>query len=185
MDKVKFGRALGKGARGAAKSLWEAAEAAAAPDPKRQGAGPREQGTGSREQGTGNREQGTGKAGGPSFGEVAGKVADVHRQYNDAKKQMRGAVMNAAKETAREHGKGVLAPVKKFSSVIWLQVTGVFFAVLTIFLLQGVLRQRGALAHGWGTPEAHKFLGYMAICAVFAYFTVSSFVRAGRRGKRH
>lgn len=168
MDKVKFGRALGKGARGVGKSLWEAAEAAAAPDPSPKAA---------------SRAEGRGpviERPAPTLQEVAGKALEAHRLVNDAKRQVRTAAIGAAKQS----GKGMMAPVRKFSSVVWLQVTGTFFAVITIFLLQGVLRGWKAMGGDWTSAAGHKFELYALVCALFAYFTVSSFVRASRRNKR-
>ena len=177
MDKVKFGRALGQGARGAAKSLWDAAEAAAAPDPR-----PRAERPVSMPDAGSPPPARTSQ--GSSLREAAGHVLEAHRVVTETKAHARNVATQATKKAAKQAGRSMFAPVKKFSSVLWLEVTGVFFAVITLFLLQGVWRLRGAAHLSWSSPEAHKLMAYATICLLFAYFTVSSFVRARRRGKR-
>jgi hypothetical protein len=142
MDKVRFGRALGKGTRDAAKSLWEAADAAASPSPR-----PR-----------------------PAAAQAPPRP-QVSTRANTAK-------------AARTAGKSMLAPVKKFSSVLWLEVTGTFFALIALFLAQGVWRLRTSARAPLNTPEAHKFYAYAVIFLLFAWFAVSSFLRARHRGRR-
>jgi hypothetical protein len=155
VDKVKLGRALGKGARGAAKSLWEAAEAVAADDPR---------GKGIREKGAAAVEQ----------------VAEVHRTVKDAKRQVR----NAAVAGAKQGGKSALAPVKKFTGVLWLEVTGTFFAIFTLVLAQATWRSREGFAPAAAPEAMHKAWLYAGLCVLFLYFAVSSFVRARRRERR-
>jgi hypothetical protein len=173
MDKVRFGRALGKGARGASKSLWEAASAVAAPDPSpklTRPAAPPPQATASRPDTSRPLD----------LREAADRVMKAHQLVTDTKRQMRDAAIGAAKES----GKGVLAPVKKFSSVLWLEVTGTFFAFITLFLLQGVWTEYKKLGGNLNSPAGHKFIVYAVVSVLFSYFTVSSFVRARQRGKR-
>ena len=148
MDKVRFGKALGKGAR----SLWEAAEAAAAPDPN-----PRSQDA----------------AAGPpvSVQQAAVHVMEAHRTVHTAKRQVRGA--------AKDAGKSMLAPVRKFSTVLWLQVTGSFFALVAMSLALGLWRMHSAVG------MSHERAMVVAVAAViFSYFSVTDFVRAARRDRR-
>jgi len=152
---VRFGRALGKGARAAATSLAEAADAATSPDPHS---------SGSR----------------PNLREAAAHAAEAHRTVTEAKAQVRRAAVHAGKEA----GKGMLAPVKKFSSVLWLEVTGFFFAIFALTLGRAVWATRATFAAG-ASPEAqHKAWMYAALFLLFVYFSVSSFVRARRRERR-
>ena len=148
MDRVKFGRALGYGARHAAKTLVQAAQAASAPNP-------------------------TGQA--PAVSSVRPsepRRVPASRQLVDAQ------TVRAAGTQAKT---SLVAPVVRFSSVIWLQVTGVFFALVAVAMGAAAWRTRGVLQSGSGTHEAMKLYAYVAVCALFTYFTVSSFVRAGRR----
>jgi hypothetical protein len=68
--------------------------------------------------------------------------------------------------------------------VLWLEVTGTFFAVLAAFLSQGLWKQRGAVHLPLDSAEAGKYYLHIAAFGVFLYFAVSSFVRARRRGRR-
>jgi len=133
MDRVRFGRALGVGARQAVKSLTEAVDAATAANPQ-------------------------------------AKRAPVAERVQVAQRQ------------AKRAGGSVWKPLKKFSSVLWLEVTGTFFALIAAYLSQGLWAHRGELKGGSG--EARTYALHLAAFAVFAYFAVSNFVRAWRRDRR-
>jgi hypothetical protein len=148
-----MGRALGYGARHAAKSLVKAVDAASAPSPERAAEGARVERP---------------AAVRPS---VAAQVAQARTQVVQTRKH------------AGRLGRSVWSPLARFSSVLWLQVTGSFFAVIAAFLAQGVWKQRFA-ARMWGSPEATRFYIVAAVFATFAYLAVSSFVRAWRRERR-
>jgi Ca2+/Na+ antiporter len=81
----------------------------------------------------------------------------------------------------RQAKSSLVAPVARFSSVIWLQVTGVFFALVAFTMGSAAWRTRAALHSASGSHDAIKLYAYLAVCALFTYFTVSSFVRAARR----
>jgi len=151
MDRVRFGRALGYGARHAAKAVASAVDAATTPNPV----------------------AGAAKAAGAPVGPRAVEaVQQVARAHAVAKQQ--SAVLK----------KSMLAPVKKFSSVIWLQVTGSFFGLFALTLGAAVWKHRADFRLGWSSAEAWKAGGYAALFAVFAWFTVSNFMRAGRRDRQ-
>lgn len=158
MDRVRFGRALGYGARHAAKTVLQAVEAAAAPSPE----------------GQPQRPPAT------TVEEVARSVGEAHRTVQQAKAQVRGAAVNAAKVG----GKSMFAPVKKFSSVLWLEVTGTFFAVIALFVSQSVWQLRAGFRLPPTAHDAQRLYLHVAIFLLFAYFAVSSFVRARRRERR-
>ena len=148
MDRVKFGRALGYGARHAAKTLAQAAEAASAPNPaaKAQVVSP-------------SRPSETRTSAAPRWVPDSQTVRVAGRQAKSS----------------------LVAPVVRFSSVVWLQVTGVFFALIAFIMGAAAWRTRAAVHAAAGSHEAVKLYIYLAICAVFTYFTVSSFVRAARK----
>lgn len=148
MDRVKFGRALGYGARHAAKTLTQAAEAASAPNPRAKAptVSP-------------NRPPDARPAPG------ARRIPDVE----------------IVRTAGRQAKSSLVAPVVRFSSVIWLQVTGVFFALVAFTMGAAAWRARMALRAAAGSHPAVKLYAYVAFCALFTYFTVSSFVRAARR----
>lgn len=147
MDRVKFGRALGYGARHAAKTLVQAAEAASAPSPAVKA------------------KPATSRPAAPQPAPRSSRIPD-------------GQTVRAA---GRQAGSSLVSPIVRFSSVIWLQVTGVFFALLAFTMGAAAWRARTAFHATAGSHGAVKLYGYLAFCALFTYFTVSSFVRAARR----
>jgi hypothetical protein len=151
MDRVRFGRALGYGARHAAKTLLQAADAATTPAPTRPGT-PREPAT--------------------QVDRVAEKVVQTQR------------TVAATKQHAGRLGRSVWTPVARFSSVVWLQVTGLFFALIAMFLAQGAWRERAAWHLPLGSHAATKFYLLAVAFAAFAYFSVSNFVRAWLRERK-
>lgn len=80
--------------------------------------------------------------------------------------------------------RGVLGPLKTFSSVVWLQVTGSFFALFALALGQGLWKERASFHAGTAAPGSNQVWVHAGLLALFTYFAVSSFVRASRRGKR-
>jgi hypothetical protein len=155
MDRVRFGRALGYGTRHAAKSLLKAVEAASAPNPTASAGAAR---TASR-------------AARPAE-QVAQRVVQTRRTVASTKKHA-GAL-----------GRSVWSPLAKFSSVLWLQVTGTFFTLIAAFLSQGLWKERAAVKMSVHSAEAGKFYLHLVAFLVFAYFAVSNFVRASRRERR-
>jgi hypothetical protein len=151
MDRVKFGRALGYGARHAAKTLVQAAEAANAPNP------------------TANHRPNPQRAPAPP---VEVRVPAGLRGIPDAQ------TMRAAGRQAKS---SLVTPVVRFSSVVWLQVTGVFFALVAATMGMAAWKARAGLHAAANLHGAVKVGAYVAVCALFAYFTVSSFVRAARK----
>lgn len=147
MDRVKFGRALGYGARHAAKTLVQAAEAAAAPNPaadKRPGAAR----------------------------QVSTASPSATRRIPDAQ------TVKVAGEQAKS---SLVTPVVRFSSVVWLQVTGVFFGLVAFTMGMAAWRARAGFHAAANSTEAIKVYAYVVVCALFTYFTLSSFLRAARR----
>lgn len=151
MDRVKFGRALGYGARHAAKTLTQAVDAASAPNPATQ-AEPKRQALQPRQ--------------------VEVRPRAEPRQMPDTE------TMKAAGRQAKS---SLVTPVVRFSSVVWLQVSGVFFALIAFIMGNAAWRARSGFHAAAHSHAAIKLYTCVAVCAVFIYFTVSSFVRAARR----
>jgi|SRR5215469_771965 len=147
MDRVKFGRALGYGARHAAKTLVQAAEAASAPNP-------------------------TPDARSSTPRKVTTPQPNATRRIPD---------VQAVKTAGKQAKNSLVTPVVRFSSVVWLQVTGVFFGLVALTMGMATWKARTALHAAASSPSAVKLYAYIAVCALFTYFAVSSFVRAARK----
>ena len=162
MDRVRLGRALGYGARHAARTLAQAVDAASAPGPA-----------------------GTARPAGETTPRPAERVVPVTERVASITEGVARARANMGQSRvqAGRFGRSVWSPLAHFSSVLWLQVTGSFFAVIAVFLAQGAWKQRGAWRL-WGSHEANNFYVLAAACALFAYLTVSNFVRAARRERK-
>jgi len=155
MDKVRFGRALGYGARHTAKAIFSAVDAARTPSdqPPAAAAAPRP---------------------------ISSQGASTPRPAPIQTPRPQRAVSANAKAL----GRSVFTPVARFSSVLWLQVTGSIFAVIALALGQALWLRRADLhlsPHDVLAERAYLLLG---IFLLFLYFAVSSFVRAHRRERR-
>jgi hypothetical protein len=159
MDKVRFGRALGTGAREAAKALLKAADAAAAPDPS-----------------PAVQRAPAGRA--PAVTVEKPRVVQGVAQAAGRVKATRAGL----KEGSKRFGAAAWAPLAKAGAVLWLEVTGVLFGLFAAVAGVAVWQDRGNFRVG-GPVERHAWLA-LGMFAVFAYFTVTSYVRAARRGKR-
>lgn len=85
-------------------------------------------------------------------------------------------------EGSRRFGQSLWMPFAHASRVLWLEITGLFFGVFTLFFGDNIWRLRA----DWKTgPDHHSFVVYVVITALFLYFTVSSFVRASRHTRAH
>jgi len=80
----------------------------------------------------------------------------------------------------RKFGEALWKPFAHASSILWLEVTGLFFGIFTLFF--GVNTYK--LRHGWAIgPDHQRFLVYTVVTLIFGYFTFSSFYRARKREK--
>jgi hypothetical protein len=84
-------------------------------------------------------------------------------------------------EGTRRFGQAFLGPLKHVSATLWLEITGLFFALFALFFGQNAWNTRTSVLHG---PEHAHFLLYVVATLIFLYFCVSSFVKAARRGRR-
>jgi hypothetical protein len=92
-----------------------------------------------------------------------------------------GSRIAAAKKGAKAFGHGLLGPFTHAGGVLWLEITGLFFALFALFFVQSVYRVHTAWRQG--SEHAHLLL-YCALAVVFAWFSASSFTRAYRKSKR-
>lgn len=70
-------------------------------------------------------------------------------------------------------------PLAHVTGVLWLQITGVFFALFTLFFV--VHASQVYKISGWNDRHV---IAYAAFAVLFAWFAVSSFWRAHRRQKK-
>jgi hypothetical protein len=87
----------------------------------------------------------------------------------------------AAKRGAKAFGQALLGPFTHVGGVLWLEITGLFFALFALFFVQSVYRVHTAWRQG---PEHTHLLLYCAMAFLFAWFSVSSFANAYRKSKR-
>jgi hypothetical protein len=173
MDRVKFGRALGYGARHAAKTLAQAVDAATTPSTSSASTPATKQ---SEPRPVSPRQQTVQQEARQDLADAARTVVQAHQTVQQTKSRVRGA--------AKIAGKSALAPVAKFSSVLWLEVTGTFFALVAAAMCDAVWKLRDARKLPAMSSERLKLYGCSALAALFLYFTISNFVRASRRQRQ-
>jgi hypothetical protein len=170
MDSVRFGRALGFGARSAAKALVTAVDAASAPNPSAapqrpaapQPAAPQPQ------------------PAAPARPIQAAARASAQVQRNV--QQTRAGVARGGKRL----GTSVWRPFVKLSGVLWLEMTGSFFALFALFAAQSTWTHRADLHQTPLNHTAHQHLLLsFGVTLLFAYFALSSFLKARRRSRSH
>lgn len=108
---------------------------------------------------------------------AARTAAHVEKQAPVYKERGRGLGQGS-----RHFGRSIWRPFAHVSSVLWLEMTGLFFGLFTLFFGNNLWRIRA----DWKSGPAHnQFILYAVITVAFAYFTVTSFVRAARRTRAH
>ena len=75
-------------------------------------------------------------------------------------------------------------PLAVFSGALWLRVTGTFFAMIAFTVGAGAWRLKTGWEKAFSTPGSTKFWVFVVVAGMFAYFAVSSFVRANRMERR-
>ncbi|HEY0309445.1 MAG TPA: hypothetical protein VGB94_14880 [Acidobacteriaceae bacterium] len=157
MDSVRFGRALGKSARAAARGLYEAVDAASSPNPNPARPVPPAASQSPRS----------------TVQQSVKTVAQGAAAYTRQKKAVAGE--------AGRLGRSLLAPFARAGKALWLEVTGTFYAIFAAFFVNYAWRLRGALRSTAVNSVDHQhFLAALVAAAVFLYFTITAFVRARR-----
>ena len=72
------------------------------------------------------------------------------------------------------------SPLKAASRALWHEVTGSFFALFAVSFTIAVWHTR-ANAISAVPNDRYRFYGFCALALLFAYFSVSSFLRARKR----
>ena len=176
MDRVRFGRALGYGARHAMKTLVSAVDAATAEDPSAK----------------------TQPASSTPVKSAthAPYAATTSAPPTPTRSSARTAAQSAAKGVAqvrqvkqgigrgsKQFGEAVWGPFVRLSGVLWLEVSGVFFGLFALIALGYLWKLRGA----WhsGATSHRNLMGAGVMFVLFGYFCVTNFVSARRRERRH
>ena len=151
MQPNRLGRVLGVGTRIAADKLRQKAEQAGTAPAAAQGERP---------------------AAGPAAGRSAGTSAAsrVSGYAEGGRRLARGA---------GRFGASMWRPFAHATGVLWLQISGVFFALFTLFFV--VHASQVYKAAGW---RDHHMIAYGLFAVLFGWFAVSSFWRAHHRHKR-
>jgi hypothetical protein len=82
---------------------------------------------------------------------------------------------------SRKFGEAVWGPFVHAGGVLWLEVTGLFFGLFSLYFSVGAYEKRHSYRAG---PEHQLFWLFLALAAIFIYFTVSSFHRALRKDRK-
>ncbi len=171
MDSVRFGRALGIGARAAAKTLVTAVDAATAPNPSAAKSKPAQNTVPHQAAPRAERVVQ------PSSASVAHQAA---RTATQARQTGQGLVRGS-----KRFGEAAWRPFVKLSGVLGLELAGVFFGLFAFFGAGWAWKLHGNLHETATNHDAHlRFLICLVMAVVFGYFLVSSFVKAGRRSRR-
>lgn len=85
------------------------------------------------------------------------------------------------KRGGKRFGEAVWGPFVHAGGVLWLEITGLFFAIFGLFFVQGVYRLRT----DWhGGPNHQKLVVYGCVAVLFFYFSITSFYRAHKKQQR-
>jgi hypothetical protein len=186
MDRVRFGRVLGFGARQAVKTLVTAVDAATAENPSAKSA---VRGANTGQTVAQARPAAAAAAGAPAgTAQTARPTAAAGTAPRRAAKKAAQAVVQAREvrkglgRGSRRFGEAVWKPFVRLSGVLWLEVSGVFFGIFALLAFGYIWKFRGAWRRSAANTGAHRSLvGAALMLALFGYFCVSSFVRARQR----
>ena len=169
---MRFGRALGFGARQAAKTLVTAVDAATTEDPRKRSSPSTPDGplAGVRPETIASPGRGRSSAV-PATAKAVHAVAQTVAKTRETKE--------ALKRGQKRFGEATLEPVVRLSGVLGLEVAGVFFGLFSFGGIMAAWRLRTQ----WHTGSAghSQLLGALGMMVLFGYFSISSFVRARRR----
>jgi hypothetical protein len=182
MEPNRFGRKLGIGVRVASRMVKERAAQAAASASASNQAQPQAQPHSPPQSQPQPQAQSAAKTGAAASGTQRTAPASKPRPQSPPRKPL-NYVEPARRvgEGTRRFGKAFLGPLGHVSRTLWLEITGMFFALFALFFAQNAYKTRASAWHG---PQHAEFLLYCAITLVFCYFCVSSFWKAARAGRQ-
>jgi hypothetical protein len=85
-------------------------------------------------------------------------------------------------EGARRFGQAMWGPFAHVSSILWSEITGVFFGLFAFYFARGAFQYRYAYAAS--ARDHSKFVLDLAMALLFGYFAISSFYIARRKEKK-
>jgi hypothetical protein len=158
MGANRFGRVLGVSARIAAEKLREKAAQTAAPQPRPAASPPPV----------------------PRPATVPARSASSGAPPPNASAAEYVAGSRRLARGAGRFGASIWRPFAHASGVLWLQITGVFFGMFTLFFV--VHASQVYRSAGW---HDRHVIAYCILAILFGWFAVSSFWRAARRQRAH
>ena len=178
MDPSRFGRVLGIGTRLAARTLVSAATAASAENPSSAR-------TASTAPAPAQPAQPAQPP--PPSSEKPHRIitADSLRQRTAQTSARASVTAKGLKQGSKRFGEAAWGPVARLSGVLWLEVMGTFFGLFAFLASAGAWKQRAIFhAHSAKSQAYERFLLVSAVALLFAYFCVTSFIRAKRRERQ-
>jgi hypothetical protein len=115
----------------------------------------------------------------------AGESAPSGAAHNTLSASVPSAAKSKARAVAqgtRKFGEAVWGPMAHTGSVLWLEITGLFFALFALFFAQNVYKFRASVKAG---PDHIHFLVYSALTFLFAAFTFSQFYKARKKERKN
>lgn len=111
----------------------------------------------------------------------ASQTAETARRDAPVYAERAKATAAGVKRGGKRFGEAIWGPFVHAGGVLWLEISGLFFAIFCLFFLQNVYRLRA----DWRTGPSHeKFVIYAVVGAAFLYFSVSSFYRARKKQQK-
>jgi|SRR5271170_6454210 len=107
--------------------------------------------------------------------------ANTAAAASHAAAQVKVTAKGVAQGTKR-FGEALWGPMAHTGGVLWLEITGLFFALFAMYFGQSAYRMRHDYAAG---PEHTHFLIYSTLTVVFAWFTFGSFYKARQKEKKN
>jgi hypothetical protein len=92
-----------------------------------------------------------------------------------------GETVSRAKAGGKAFASSVIKPLGRAGHVLWLEITGVLFAMFVLVFAGALWKFRDSAVRG---TERGKFVLVVVLTVLFAYFSVTSFVRARKRERR-
>ena len=99
--------------------------------------------------------------------------------WQESRRATQAGVIRGVAAGGRGFGRGFWKPFSVAAKALWHQITGVFFAIFAVFFAQHAWTVRHAW---WSGPDHRYFAIYLIVTVVFAYFSVTAFVRGRRSG---